>query len=164
MGAVGLDCGDVEFFNLDSNRLQNDLFFLSRQFVGGDSVYFLGREWWRHLRDEAAEFGSEFLEIVQAGAGGANFAQRFTIGVISIGGKAEADHAFVGFLGSGVELRQSGERSGDEWEDAGGKRIERAEMADRTLLENAAHAVDYVVGGPTGGLVDDDDAIHGEIW
>ena len=49
VGAVGLDGGDVEFFDLDLNRLQDDFFFLSRQFVGGDAVDFLGGEWWRDL-------------------------------------------------------------------------------------------------------------------
>jgi len=33
-------------------------------------------------------------------------------------------------------------------------------MSDGTLLENATHAIDYVMRGPTGGFVDDDNAIH----
>jgi hypothetical protein len=39
-------------------------------------------------------------------------------------------------------------------------------MADGFLSQDAAHAVDHVVRGPTGGLVDDDYAIHGRfvIW
>jgi len=37
-------------------------------------------------------------------------------------------------------------------------------MADGALLENAAQAIDDVVRGPSCGLIDDDDAIHGEIW
>ena len=88
----------------------------------------------------------------------------FAVGVVGIGGEAEADHAFVSFLGRGVELGQAGEASGDEREDAGGQRVESAEMADGALLQNAAHAVDHVVRGPTGGLVDDDEAIHWGIW
>jgi hypothetical protein len=89
------------------------------------------------------------------------------IGIVGVGGEAKADHAFVGFLRRGVELGEAGEAAGDEREHAGGERVEGAEMADGTLAENAAHAVDYVVGGPSGGLVDDDDAIHGGdlvIW
>jgi len=46
---------------------------------------------------------------------------------------------------------------GDEREHAGGEGVESAEMADGTLAENAAHAVDYVVGSPSGGLIDDDE-------
>jgi hypothetical protein len=37
-------------------------------------------------------------------------------------------------------------------------------MADGALAEDAAHAIDHIVRGPSGGLVDDDDAIHEEIW
>ena len=93
-------------------------------------------------------------------------AQGFAIGVIGVGGEAEADHAFIGFLGCGVELCQASEAAGDEREDASGERVEGAEMAYGALPKNAAHAVDHVVRGPTGGLVDDDYAIHGRfvIW
>jgi hypothetical protein len=34
-------------------------------------------------------------------------------------------------------------------------------MADGALLEDAAHAGDYIMRSPSGRLVDDDDAIHG---
>src|SRR5439155_207385 len=33
-------------------------------------------------------------------------------------------------------------------------------MTNRTLLVNAAHAVDHVVRGQTGGLIDDQDSVH----
>jgi len=165
VGAIGFDRGDGEVLDLDMNRLEDDLFLFSSQFVRGDAVDFLGGKGRRDLVDEAVEFGSEFLEIIQSHTRpyGRQFTQGFTIGVVSIGGKAETDHAFVGLFGGNIKLRQAGERSGDEGEHAGGKRIERAKMADGALLENTAHAVDYVVGGPTGGLVDDDDAIHEEF-
>jgi len=88
--------------------------------------------------------------------------QGVAVGVVGVGGEAEADHAFVGLLRRGVELGETGETAGDEGENAGGEWVEGAEMADGALLQNAAHAVDYVVGGPASGLVDDDDAIHGE--
>ena len=50
---------------------------------------------------------------------------------------------------------------------AGGHGVERAEVADGALLQDAARAVDHVVRGESGGLVDDEDAIHeriGVIW
>jgi len=47
---------------------------------------------------------------------------------------------------------------------AGGEGVECAEMADGALLQNARMRLTTVVGGPSGGLVDDDDAIHGGIW
>lgn len=87
----------------------------------------------------------------------------FTVGVVGVGGEAEADNAFVGFFRGDVKLGKAGERSGDERKDAGGKGIEGAEMSDGTLLKNPAHAVDHVVRGPSGGLVDYDDAVHERI-
>ena len=114
------------------------------------------------MLDLADKFGSELLKVVQVWCGERDFTHRFTIGIVRVGGKAESDDAFVGFLGGDVELRQARERSGDEWKDAGGERIERAKMADGALLEDAAHAVDYIVRGPTGRFVDDDNAVHRE--
>jgi len=162
VGTVGLDGGDGEFLDLDLNRLQNDFLPLARQLVGGDAIDFLGRERRRDLLDEAEECGGEGLQLFEAGVGGADLAHGFAIGIVSVGGEAEADHAFVVFLGSGVELRQAREVADDEREHAGGERIERAQMADGALLENPAHAVNHVVGSPTGGFVDDENAIHSE--
>ena len=34
--------------------------------------------------------------------------QGFAIGVVGVGGEAEADYAFISFFGYGIELRQSG--------------------------------------------------------
>lgn len=160
-GAVALDCEDHEFFDLDLNRLEDYLLLFSRQFVGWDTVDFLGGERGRHLVDEAEKSGSEFPDGIEVESDRDSLAHRLAVGVIRIGGEAEADHAFVGFLRGGVELRQARETSGDEREHAGGERIQRAEMADGALLQNMAHAVDHVVRGEPGGLIDDDDAIHG---
>ena len=57
----------------------------------------------------------------------------FAVGVVGVGGEAEADHAFIGLLGVGVELRQTGEVAEDDGEDTGGRRIEGSEMTDRAL-------------------------------
>ena len=107
-GAVALDCQDDEFFDLDLHRLQDYLFLFSGQFVGRDAVDFLGRERWRDLLDQALKSGGQFVELLQAGISGLRFAESFAIGIVGVGGEAEADHALVGFFGCGVELRQAG--------------------------------------------------------
>ncbi len=159
-GAVGFDGEDDEFLDLDLNRLQDYLLLFSRQLVGRDAVDFLGRERRRDLLDEALECGSELLDGREGEGDWAGLAGRGAIGVVGVGGEAEADHAFVGFFGSGVELSKTGETADDERKHAGGERIESTEMADGTLAQDVAHAVDHIVGGPAGGLIDDDDAIH----
>jgi len=65
VGAVGVDCGDDEFFDFDFDGLEDDLLLSARQFVGGDALDFLGGEWWRDLLDEAVELGGESLERIE---------------------------------------------------------------------------------------------------
>src|SRR5207245_7192282 len=84
--------------------------------------------------------------------------------IVSIGREAKTDRAFVHFLGCGVKLRQASEIPNDQWQYAGGERVERPEMADGTLSQNAAHAINHVVRGQASGFIDNQDAIHGEIW
>ena len=104
----------------------------------------------------------QFTKIqFRTAGGGCRYMCGFAIGVVGVGGEAKADHAFVGFFRTDVKLRQAGETAGHEREYAGGQRIERTEMADGALLKDAAHSRDDIVRGPSGGLVDDDDAIHG---
>ncbi len=133
MGAVALDCENGEFFDLDLDRLQDYLFLFSCQFVGGDAVDLLGGEWRRNLLDHAVKSGSEFLDGLKAESDREGVTGGFAVGVIGVGGEAEADDAFVGFLGRRVELGQAGEAAGDQGEHAGGERVEGAEMADGAL-------------------------------
>src|SRR5580704_1576943 len=87
-------------------------------------------------------------------------AHGFAIGVIGVSGEAEADYAFVGLLGGGVELGQTGKTANYQRQYAGGGRIKRPEMPHRTLVQNAAYTVDYVVRGQSRGLIDDENGIH----
>ncbi len=162
-GAIGVNRGDEEFFYFYLHRLQHYFFLFASEFVGGDAANFFGREGRRDLLDDAEESGGELLELLKVKVDGTNFADGFAIGIVSIGGEAEADHAFISFLRRDVKLRQPCEIADHQRKYTGGQRIERPEMADGALAENAAHAVDHVVGGPTSGLVDDDDAIHERI-
>jgi hypothetical protein len=75
-------------------------------------------------------------------------------GVVGVGGETEADDALVRLFRGGVELRQTGEIADYERENAGGEGVEGAEMADGALLQDAAYAVDDVVGGEACGLID----------
>ena len=87
-------------------------------------------------------------------------AGRFAVGIVGVGGKTEADRALVGLFGRGIELCQAGQIANDQRQDSGGQRVESAEMAHRALLQDAADAIDHVVRGQSGGLVDDEDGVH----
>ena len=102
-GAVGFDGEDVEFLDLDLDWLQDYLFLFSCQFVGRDAVDFFGGEWRRDLLDYAEKSGGELLELIQAWRVDRRMQRSpngLAIGVVGVGGEAEADYAFVGFLGA----------------------------------------------------------------
>lgn len=185
-GVAGIDGGNGEFFYFYLDWLKFDLFVLAGEFVGGDAVNFFGGEWRRSLLGDAEEFACELLkfrkveewavhrgcltlrafscgeDLLRLGGRGTGH-DGIAIGVVGGGGEAEANYALVSFFGGGVELNQAGEAAEDERKNSGGEGIEGAEMSDGALAENAAHAVDDVMGGPTGGLIDDDDAVHEKI-
>jgi len=123
----------VEFLDFNRNWVEDDLLLFSGQLVGGNSVYLFRGEWRGHLLENAKEFRGQFLELREGKLNVARFIQRFAIGIISIGSKAETDYAFVGFFRGDVKLGEARERSGDEGKHAGGEGVESAEMADGAL-------------------------------
>ena len=162
VGAIGVDCEDFKFFDLDLNGLQSDWLLLASQFIGGDAFDFLGGEWRRNLGDDSAKAGGQGFEFRRDQSDRLRLSCGIAFGVVGVSGEAEADSAFVGFFLGSVELREPREISGDKRKDAGRHRIEGAQVADGTFAENAAGAVDHVVRGKSGGLVDDEDGVHWE--
>ncbi len=158
--AVFFDGKDFEFPDFDLHRLQHDFFLLAGKLVCWDAFYFFCGEWGRSLFDDSAKARSQDFDFMRVkrdflrGGGGV------PVGVIGIGGEAETHGSFVGFLGGCVELGKAGEITSNEGKDSGGHGIEGAEVSDGALAENAAGAVDYVVRGKSGGLVDDEDGVH----
>ena len=55
------------------------------------------------------------------------------------------------------EARETAQQHG---QNAGGERVERAEMADGTFAGETAEAMDGVMGGDAGGFVEDEQAVH----
>jgi len=115
--------------------------------VGGDAADFFGGEDGRGLQHFAvegycqrAEFGERLGEWLGVGGGRA-------LGVEGVGGEAEADRSFVGFVGGGEELREPGVFAQKQREYAGCHGVERTEVADGALAGGAADNVDDIVGG-----------------
>src|SRR5208282_3483414 len=111
----------------------------------------------------ALKLGGQGLHFI---ARNAHFLRRrcgFALGVVGVGGEAEADYPFVRLLGMGVELRQASEVAENNRQDSRGGGVESAEMSHRALANNPPHAIDYVVRREAGRLVDDYDTIHGDL-
>src|SRR5579864_2662988 len=163
MNAGGVDGENLEFLDLDLHRLEYYFLVLSGELVGGHALDFLRGKWrWKLLDDstELSGYGFKFIFLqsdILRRAGGLAF------GVVGVGGKTKADGAFIGLLRCGVELGEAGEAANDQRKDAGGHGIESAEMADGTLIQDAADTVDDVVRSESGGLVDDENSVHGNL-
>ncbi len=145
--AVPFHFQDLKFLDLDLHRLEGHFFLLAGQLVGWNPVNLLGGKWGRSLANHSAELGGESLDFIGLETNVLGCADRFALGVVGIGGEAEADRAFVGFLGFGVELSETSKVADDQGQDAGCHGIERTEMADGALAEDAAGAVDHIMGG-----------------
>ena len=87
-------------------------------------------------------------------------AQRRAVGIVGVGGEAEAERRVVALAASRVKLREPRGAAEQQHQHAGRQRIERAQMADLAESEDAAHGVDDVVRRPALRLVDDQGAVE----
>src|ERR1051326_853220 len=163
MRAGGVDRQNLEFLDLDLNRVEYHFFVLAGELVGRHALNFLRRKWrWKLLDDSAKSggYGFKFIfpqnQILRRACG-------LAFGVVGIGGKTKTNGALVGLLGGVVELGEASEAAHDQRKDAGGHGIEGAEMADGALIQDAADTVDDVVRSESGGLVDDENGVHGNL-
>ena len=167
LSVIVFDFQNFELLNFHLDRLELDFLLLAREFVGRDALNLLSGKRRRHLLDDAAKARGQCFELIGLqgdllrGAGGR------ALGVVGVGGESEADGAFVDFFGVRVELGEAGEVSDYEGKNACGHGVEGTEMSDGTLVEDAADAIDDVVRSEAGGLVENEDAVHGVslvIW
>ncbi len=114
------------------------------------------------MLDHSTKAGGDGFDFFCAQSYFLRFGCGAAFGIVGVGGEAEADRAFVGFFRGRVELRQAGEVAGHERENAGGHGVQGTEVSDRAFAKNAAGAVDHIVRGASGGLVDDEDGVHGD--
>ena len=157
---LGGDVENLEFFDFYFDGLERDFLFLAGKFVSGHSSNFLGGKWRWHLLDHALELRGERPERVEIEANLLRRRSGLAVGIISIGGKAEANRAFVGFLGVGIELSEAGEVAENDGQNSCGRRIEGSEMADRALAEDAADAIYDIVRGEAGRFINNKNAVH----
>ena len=140
--AVDEDAGGFDFDGLAGTG----------ELVGGDAGDFLGGEDGGSLQHFAVEGSGESAEFGEGSRQGLRIGGGRAFRVKGVGGKAEADRAFVAFFRGREELREAGVLAEQKREDAGGHGVERAEVADGALAGDAANDVDDVVRGRPAGL------------
>src|SRR6266566_7763288 len=103
-GLIGGGRQNLKFFDFYSYRFERDLLLLAGEFVGGHSGNFFGGKWWRHLLDGALKQGSQDAHFIEIYVHVLQRRRGLAIGIVGIGGEAEANHAFVSLLRMDVEL------------------------------------------------------------
>src|ERR1700676_780985 len=88
-------------------------------------------------------------------------ALRFSIGIVGVGGEAERESGGVALAPASVELHQPGGAPKQQYENSGGQRVERSQVADLPESREMAHRIDDVVGSLALGLVDHKGAVKG---
>ena len=116
------------------------------------------------MLDQAAKLYRQNLHFARIESDTLGRAARFPFCIVGIGSESEADHAFITFFRRAVKLGETRMVADHDGQDSGGQRIERAQMPDRALAQNAAHAIDHIMRGQSGGLIDDENTVHGRIW
>jgi len=90
---------------------------------------------------------------------------RLAFGVVSVGGKAETKAGGVAFAAARIKLDKASGAAEEEYQDASGERIERAEMADLAESGEVADGVNDVVRSFALRLVDDEGTVEGSgLW
>src|SRR5882762_1890780 len=126
--------------------------------------FFCGEGRWT-VGEEADAFVGKFFESGFVEDRRIVGALRLAFGVVSVGGEAETEAGGVAFAAAGIELDETCSFAEQQDEHAGGKRIERAKMADLAHASEVADGVDDVMRGFALRLVDDQSAVEGSgLW
>src|SRR5579885_2789379 len=149
------------FKEFDVHGFQLDGLFLAGQLVSGPAVNFFGGKYGRHLLEASNTLGGKPLEHARIESGAGVRALRFAIGVVRVGGEAEAEARGVALSPAGIEARKPRRAPEEQNQDSCREGIERAEMADLAEASEMPDGIDHVVRRLALGLVDDQSAIEG---
>ena len=161
------DRGNGDFENLkliDANAPWGaiDRLSFAGQFVKRHSVLLNGGNHGRNLVELARELlkGSLDGSLVERRKG-AGF-ENFPCGVLGVSGFSEFEGSLVLLVFGHQEVLNAGGPTDDEHEEAGGDGVESATVSDLSLLEAATYKIDDIVGGSSGGFIDQEKAV--ELW
>ena len=155
----GAEVVDVELGDVDEAGFALHFLAFAGEFVEGLAVNLFGREHGRGLVLVAHEGIREFLEFFLGEVfrdGG--FLGDLAFAVVGFGSLAEFHGSGVYLVQAHEELRDLGGLADQYDHQSGGDRIQCAGVADFLHPEDAAYAVDNVVGSNAGGFVNKQDA------
>jgi len=159
------DSGEAIFEKFDRGGLEFDGLIFAREFVGGTAANFFGGENRGHLVETADGFVGELLELMLIERDGDFGSLCGAFGVVSVGGVTEAEAGGITLAAPGIEAYEARGLAKKKNENAGGKRVERAKMADLAESGKMADGIDDVVRGFAPRLVDDEGAVEGgRLW
>ena len=145
--------------DVDEARLALDGLAGAGEFVERDAALLEGRDHRRDLIKVTGVFLEGGLELLAGEVGHGLFLECLAVGVLGIGDDAELHGRGVFLVLGHEQVLDFGCLADDEHEEAGGERIERAAMADLLEMKAIAHVIHDVVGGATGGLVDEENSV-----
>ena len=119
----------------------------------------------RHLGEQADAFIGKFFEGAAVEGRRGVRTLGLTFGIVSVSGKTKTETSGVAFAAAGIKLDQARSATEKKYEDTGGQRIERTEMANLAKSGEMANGVNDVVRGFSLRLIDDQRAIEGSgLW
>ena len=150
--------------DLDRRRRASGRLPPPRQLVEPPTVDLPRGERGRNLVEAAHEPGERRPQRLVRQLDPARLAERLPRQVVGGGREAEPQRRTVRLLARGQEAREPRRAAEAQRQDARREGVERARVADAPRPERAARAVDDVVRRRAGGLVDDEDAVHGSRY
>jgi len=153
------DFQDFVFVDADLAGWSVDGLAFPGQFVEGNPVFFDGGDHWRNLVELAGKLREGGFDRGSVQGGHRFGLEDFAGCVLGVGGLTQLEGALVFLVLGHEEVLDAGGLADDEHEKSRGDGVEGAAMADLALVEPAANKIDDIVGGLSGRLVDEQQAI-----
>ena len=161
------DRGKRDFKNLelvDANPPWGaiDRLSFAGQLVKRYAVFLDGRNHGGNLVELTRELleGSFNGSLIERGDG-AGF-EDFSCGVLGVGGFPEFKGSLVLLVFGHQEILNASSPTDDEHEEPGRDGVQGAAVADLTLIKTSTNKIDDIVGGSSGGFIDQEKAV--ELW
>jgi hypothetical protein len=156
------DFENLELIDPDAPWGSIDRLSFAGQFVKRYAVFLDGRNHGGNLVELTRELleGSFNGSLIERGDG-AGF-EDFSSGVLGVCGFPKFKGSLVLLVFGHQEILNASSPTDDEHEEPGRDGVEGAAVADLTLIKAAANKIDDIVGGSSGGFIDQEKAV--ELW